>query len=308
MDAVIGCLVSLYLLAGVILNLLVIVAVLKKGNHTFKDVLMISLACSLLSEICFGFVWEGYGRFIDDSSLELCKIAGFGATFSAFVSIIQLMGLVLERYVSIIHPVTAQSHFRGHTVAMLFVIPSWVFCIVWASLPFYGWGEYMREAVYTYRCSVVGTGKSYNARSYNYSMLIFFFFAPILIITYLLVRAQIRLTMTRKMAAARSTGTTATTARIYKYERHHFILTCFVIIMFFLTWTPYAVSGCGYTFFDSSPQHVVNYSALFAKSGLVTNPIIYVLLNKELRKTLKRTIFGRKPLTTTNMQFDSITQ
>nr|BAF95831.1 opsin [Cladonema radiatum] len=307
MDAVIGSLVLLYLIASVILNILVIVAVLKKGNHTFKDILVISLSCSLLSEIGFGFAWEGYGRFIDDSSLELCKFAGFGATFSAFISILQLMGLAFERYVSIIHPVTAHSHFKGYTLAMLFVIPSWAFCIIWASLPFYGWGEYMREAVHSYRCSVVGTGKSYDAKSYNYSLLILFFLAPVLISTYLLVRVHMELVKTRKRAGERSTGTTSITSRIWKYERQHFFLTCFVIILFFLTWTPYALSAGWYTFFDSNPDHVVNYSALFAKSGLVTNPIIYVLFNKELRKTLKRKILERKPLITTDIQLDSIT-
>nr|BAF95833.1 opsin [Cladonema radiatum] len=308
MDAVMGSLFLLFLIAGTTLNILVIVAVLKKRKHTFKDIMVISLTCSLLSEIYFGFVWEGYGRFIDDSSLELCKFAAYGATFSALASIMQLMGMVLERYVSIIYPVTAHSYFKGNTLAMLFVLPSWAFCIVWAFLPFIGWGEYKREAVHTYRCSVIGTGKSYNARSYNYSLLILFFFAPIIIITYLIVRVQMELAIIRKMAAARSTGTTATTTRIWKYERQHFILTCIVIVLFFITWTPYALSACWYALFDSTPDKFVSYSALFAKSSLVTNPIIFVFFNKEFYKTLKRNIFQRNPLANTDIQLDSITQ
>nr|BAF95830.1 opsin [Cladonema radiatum] len=294
MDELTGTLVFLFLLVGIILNLLVIATVLKKKNRKVKDVLIISLACAMISEICFGFVWEGYGRYIDDTSLELCKMAGFGSAFSAFVSILHLIAMALERYISIVHPLKAYQHFENHMLAMYMVVPAWVIGLAWALFPFFGWGVYLREEVHTYRCSAIGFIKPSNSQSYSYGLLIFFFFLPSIIIIYLCVRVQMELIKTRKNTAEKFQGATMMVADSKKCEKQHFVLVCFIIITYFLTWTPYALSACWYTFFDSKPDHVVSYSAIFAKSGLVTNPIIYVFFYREFRETLITKVFKRK--------------
>nr|BAF95834.1 opsin [Cladonema radiatum] len=305
MDAITGILVVLFLTTGIILNTLVILAVMKKSSHTFKDVLVISFTCCLLGEICFGIIWEGYGRYIDDSSLALCKMAGFGATFTTLVSIIHLIGMALERYISIIHPMTAYQYFKDHMLAMYFLIPSWVFGIAWACFPFFGWGAYMREPVHTYRCSVVASSNSNDAQSYNYSLLIFFFFLPIILIIYLCACVQIELAKTRKEAIETLTGDSAMIDSRKKHEKEHFVLVCFVIITYLVTWTPYAISACWFAFFKSQSNEMVGYSALFAKSALVTNPIIYVFFYKEFRETLKTKVFTRKASTSVDMPIRS---
>nr|BAF95829.1 opsin [Cladonema radiatum] len=301
-----GPLVFIFLLAGIILNLLVIFVVLKKQNRTVKHILVISFACCLLFEIFFGFIWEGYGRYIDDSSLELCKMAGFGATFSSLASIMHLVDMALERYISIIHPMTAYQYFNNYMLGIYMVIPSWIIGFVWAFFPFLGWGEYMREANHSYRCSIVGTSNSVNAQSYNYTMLIVFFFLPIIIITYLCVRIQMQLVKTRKKAAETFKGATKMIDGRRKYEKQHFVLVCINIIAYFVTWAPYAISTCWYTFFNSAPDDVIGYSALFAKSSLVTNPIIYVFFYREFREILKATLFKKN--TTPSVEMPTIEQ
>nr|BAF95835.1 opsin [Cladonema radiatum] len=283
--------VGLFLIAGIFLNVLVVIGMLKKQSLVVKDFLVVSFACCSLVEICFGFIWEAYGRYIDDSSLTLCKMAGFGTTFPAFTSIIHLVAMAFERYISILHPMTAHKYFVSSKVAFYFIAPSWLFGFVWAFLPIFGWGGYIREKLHTYRCSVIATDNSAVAQSYNYSLLVLYYFLPSSLIIFCCVCVQLEIQkMTRRISNGLSS---AMKERTKKTERNHFILVCIVIISYFLSWTPYAISACWFTFFNTAPDELVSYSALFAKSCMITNPLVYAFFYKEFRETLKNKVFSR---------------
>ena len=62
------------------------------------------------------------------------------------------------------------------------------------------------------------------------------------------------------------------------------ILTTSMTISFYLSWTPYAVNSL-LTMWGYIVPHLPNVIAvLFAKSATMVNPILYILLNKEVSR------------------------
>ena len=71
--------------------------------------------------------------------------------------------------------------------------------------------------------------------------------------------------------------------REQKNQRKVNMLITAMTLSFYLSWTPYAIN-CLLTMSGVSLPYVANVIAiLFAKSGTVINPILYILFNKDVR-------------------------
>ena len=68
-----------------------------------------------------------------------------------------------------------------------------------------------------------------------------------------------------------------------KMQRRVTILTSSMTISFYITWLPYAID-CILSMSGMKISHATNvYAILFAKTGTVVNPILYIFLNKDVR-------------------------
>nr|BAF95838.1 opsin [Cladonema radiatum]BAF95839.1 opsin [Cladonema radiatum] len=292
-DEVGGPVILVFIVGSVFLNLLVIVGMLKKPNIALRDLILVSLAISDFIETVFGSLWEAYAKYIDSSSLFLCKMAGFGITFTALTSISHLAALAIERYLSMVHALKTYEFFADKKKAIIFIIPAWTYGTFWGGVPLLGWGGYFREPIHTFRCAVLMTSKSFLSMSYNYCLLAFCYLLPISIISICCYKVQRELKNMTERSEAIAGSSSAITESTKKAEKQHFLMICIVLVAFFIAWTPYAFTACWFAFFDNPPDELVTYSATFAKFSVVSNPIVYVIFYKDFRQTVKKMFCGR---------------
>ena len=82
----------------------------------------------------------------------------------------------------------------------------------------------------------------------------------------------------------RDQGTTLNTImkKQQKMQRRVTILASSMTISFYITWMPYAID-CILSMSGIKIAHATNvYAILFAKTGTVVNPILYIFLNKDV--------------------------
>ena len=65
-----------------------------------------------------------------------------------------------------------------------------------------------------------------------------------------------------------------------KKQRHNTMLIVLMTLSFYVSWTPYAIYGILRMIGVLLPRLVVVLSILFAKSGTIINPILYIFFNK----------------------------
>ena len=62
---------------------------------------------------------------------------------------------------------------------------------------------------------------------------------------------------------------------------------------FYLTWTPYAINSFLSMIGTKPPKIAQTLTILFAKSGTVINPILYIFFNKEVSRNIYQKIEGQ---------------
>ena len=79
-------------------------------------------------------------------------------------------------------------------------------------------------------------------------------------------------------------------------ERRHTQLAITMCAVFILTWTPYTLLSFWASFFThiaEAPVALATTAALIAKSSTIFTPIIYSVVHKKFRQSLRNTPFGR---------------
>nr|BAF95840.1 opsin [Cladonema radiatum] len=276
---------------GFSMNLVVISALCRVSGKSVRDILLISLALCGLLETGLGYAIELYGRLNVRASSLLCQMAGFSVTFFALSSIFHIVGLAIERYLSIVCAVNARGYFSMKHRALYIIFPAWINGLVWSIAPFLGWGAYKREPIDKYRCSVLMSDVSFVSWSYTIMLLTFAYAIPLLVILYCCLKVQCTLNAMSKNISdpenrTRDSGLEATK----QAEKRHYYMVCAIIVTFFVAWTPYATSALLFSFLENVPNTLITYSAFFAKFSVVANPVIYVIFYKDCRKQVKKMV------------------
>jgi len=262
---------------------------------SLRDFVLVSLAASDFTQTGLGYAAELYGHVNDDySPLLLCRASGFAVTFTALTSISHLMGLAIERYLSLCHAMKTYEFFAEPQRALYFIIPAWSWGLFWSAAPLFGWGGYEREPEAPHRCSVVLIEKTPDVVSYSYGLLTACYLIPVIVITWCCWSVQNELKgmtdRSKDIAGAESAITTAT----QKAERQHFLMICVVVVAFFIAWTPYTACVFVFTLIGNVPSTLLTASAFFAKFSVLANPIIYAIFYKDFRRSIKRLFCGNR--------------
>lgn len=274
---------------GVILsiafNMVVIIVVLRKKRHTnHLDLLKLSLAISDISQAAIGYIVELHA-FWNKSEITKtsCIIAAFSTTFLGLVSINHLVGLSIERCIFLSFPWKGRLWFNNKWIALYVIIPSWIYGLLWALMPLLGWSSYQRENGAKYRCSINMMHLNSNAISYAYCILTFCFFIPIIGIS---TSSFITL---RHLKVMRRTGDALGVDAVEKNlrgrrETKHACMVFALIITFLIAWSPYAACIFVMTVKGTVNDKLLTYSAFFAKSSTLYNPIIYFVFMDDFRR------------------------
>uniref|UniRef100_A0A7N9AT06 Teleost multiple tissue opsin 2a n=1 Tax=Mastacembelus armatus TaxID=205130 RepID=A0A7N9AT06_9TELE len=199
-----------------------------------------------------------------------CMWYGFANSCFGIVSLISLSVLSYDRYSTLMVCNRRTPNYRRPLLA---VGGSWLYSVAWTVPPLLGWSSYGLEGAGT-SCSVTWTVRSPASHSYIICLFIFCLGLPVLVMVYCYGRLLYAVGHIRRTAARRR-------------EFHILFMVVTTVVCYLLCWMPYGVVAMMATFGRPgliSPVASVIPSIL-AKSSTVINPVIYILMNKQVRHT-----------------------
>ncbi|XDV35520.1 hypothetical protein PO909_005452 [Leuciscus waleckii] len=225
----------------------------------------LALAGSIMG--LFGFTVSFYSSFVGYMAVGPigCMIEGFFATLGGQVSLWSLVVLAVERYIVVCKPMGSFKFSSNHALAG--IIFTWIMASSCAVPPLLGWSRYIPEGIQT------SCGPDYytlNPLYNNESFLIYMFTCHFCIPVTTIFFTYGNLVCTVKAAAAQQQDSAST----QKAEKEVTRMVIMMVLGFLVAWVPYA-SFAGWIF--------LNIPSFFSKSSALFNPIIYVLLNKQVR-------------------------
>ena len=210
------------------------------------------------------------------------------------MSINTLTAIALDRCMVIVKTLPINNRMSGRTffVSIAFI---WIYSLIWASAPLFGFGRYILEGTNT-SCTFDFFTNTLNNRLYVISIFFAHFVIPLIIIicSYTVIYRMIS-QHTHEFKLATSTyGENEVPLAIrkcntsFKYEAKTARVSIIVILVFCISWTPYACVALIGEFGDSS--NVTRLGAgipcVIAKLSTVVNPLIYALLHPMFRQKL----------------------
>ncbi|XP_069086166.1 pinopsin-like [Pleurodeles waltl] len=208
---------------------------------------------------------------------KICIFQGFAVNYFGIISLWSLTILALERYNVVCKPGGALklNHKRGF-LGLTFI---WLFCLIWAVAPLFGWSSYGPEGVKT-SCSVSWEKRSWSNYSYIIAYFITCFIIPLTIIGfsyYNILKSLYKLN--RKIEQQGGKRNSAEEKRAVK-------MVLAMVTAFLICWLPYTIFALIIVINPSiyiSPI-AATLPTYFAKTSPVYNPIIYLFFNRQFRE------------------------
>ncbi|KAI6077330.1 Rhodopsin isoform X1 [Aix galericulata] len=273
------------ILLGFPINFLTLyVTIQHKKLRTPLNYILLNLAVADLFMVFGGFTTTMYtsmnGYFV--FGVTGCYIEGFFATLGGEIALWSLVVLAIERYVVVCKPM---SNFRfGENHAIMGVVFTWIMALACAAPPLFGW--YIPEGM---QCSC---GIDYytlkpevNNESFVIYMFVVHFTIPLMVIFF----CYGNLVCTVKEAAAQQQESATT----QKAEKEVTRMVIIMVIAFLICWVPYA-SVAFYIFTNQGSDFgpiFMTIPAFFAKSSAIYNPVIYIVMNKQVSAACQVTSF-----------------
>ncbi|XP_021144843.2 melanopsin isoform X1 [Columba livia] len=279
---------------GIIGNLLVLYAFYSnKKLRTPQNYFIMNLAMSdflmSASQAPMCFVNSLHGEWIlGDIGCDLYAFCGalFGIT-----SMMTLLAISVDRYLVITMPLRSiQWTSKKRTVQIIAAV--WLYSLGWSVAPLFGWSSYVPEGLMI-SCTWDYVTYSPANRSYTMILCCCVFFIPLIIIfhCYLFMFLAIRRTgrdVQKLGSCSRKSYLSQSMKNEWKLAKIAFV----VIIVFVLSWSPYACvtliawAGRGNTLTPYSKS----VPAVIAKASAVYNPIIYAIIHPRYRKTIHNAV------------------
>nr|QKY89066.1 Rhabdomeric opsin [Chaetopleura apiculata] len=282
-------------ITGVVGNLIVIwIFSRTKSLRTPANMFVVNLA---ISDLTFSAV-NGFPLYTISAfnkkwifGKAACELYGLVGGIFGLMSINTMAMIALDRYLVIARPLSVMRH-MSHKRAFFMLMLVWIWSILWAIPPIFGWGAYIPEG-FQISCSFDYLTRTDYFRAYIFCMYICSFVVPVLIIFFcyvLIVKAvadheKEMASMAKKLDAkdirqGQDQRTELKTAKIAFYT----------ITLFLLSWTPYAVIALIGEF--GPAEYVTPYAAsipvIFAKTSAMYNPIVYALSHPKFREVLNK--------------------
>lgn len=228
-------------------------------------------------------------------SLSGCYAYAFVGSCTSFVSINTLAAIALDRCLVIVKGLPWKGRLSGKALlrSVAFI---WIYSILWASTPFFGFGRYILEGTNT-SCSFDFLTRDSNNKIYVLSIFAAHFAIPLvtIVVSYTLIYRAILEHKREFKIASRVFGEQDRPLQISKRSKQSVMneariarVALIVISVFCLSWAPYACIALIGLFGDQSliTRLSVGIPCVLAKFSTVLNPLIYALLHPNFRKSL----------------------
>ncbi|XP_054467956.1 opsin 4xa [Anoplopoma fimbria] len=218
-----------------------------------------------------------------------CKIYAFCGALFGITSMINLLAISLDRYIVITKPLQAISWTSKKRTCFIIALV-WLYSLAWSLAPLLGWSSYIPEGLMT-SCTWDYVTSTPANKSYTLMLCCFVFFIPLGIISYcylcmfLAIRHASRDIEKLGYQVRKSTLIQQQSIKTeWKLAKIAFV----VIIVFVLSWSPYAcvtlIAWAGYGSYLSPYSKAV--PAVIAKASAIYNPFIYAIIHSKYRDTM----------------------
>ncbi|KAM9381790.1 melanopsin-like [Phaethornis superciliosus] len=220
-----------------------------------------------------------------------CNLYAFCGALFGITSMMTLLAISVDRYLVITKPLQSlQWTSKKHTLQIIAIV--WLYSLGWSVAPLLGWSSYVPEGLMI-SCTWDYVTYSPSNRSYTMILCCCVFFIPLIIIfhCYLFMFLAIRRTgrdVQKLGSCSRKSYVSQSIKNEWKLAKIAFV----VIIVFVLSWSPYACvtliawAGRGNTLTPYSKS----VPAIIAKASAIYNPIIYAIIHPRYRKTIHNSV------------------
>ncbi|XP_067677784.1 adenosine receptor A2b-like [Haliotis asinina] len=238
-------------------------------------------------------------------SNAVCEFTAFLTMTLMQCSIFSLCGIAADRYLNICHPLRYPIE-ATYTRVSLVILAIWCFCVCIASCPLFGWGDYRFQPQTVPICNP----EYISEVSFTIFLIVFGMALPFTIMLFSYIRIiQIARSQIQKIHSLQRTLEKPSPKQFLNVEGHQpteskrtplstkfsrnvkAVRKVFIAVgVFFLCWGPYVILN----FWSVNNEHIpVPYLAdllttLLAFANSSVNPIIFILLNKDLRNVIRK--------------------
>uniref|UniRef100_A0A8C8RPI2 Opsin 4 n=1 Tax=Pelusios castaneus TaxID=367368 RepID=A0A8C8RPI2_9SAUR len=215
-----------------------------------------------------------------------CELYAFCGAIFGITSMITLMVISLDRYFVITRPL-ASIMVMSKKKALIILLGVWLYSLAWSLPPFFGWSAYVPEGLLT-SCSWDYVSFTPSVRAYTMLLFCFVFFIPLIAIIYSYVFIFKAIKSANK--AVQNIGSDANKISQSQYQKMKnewkmAKIALIVILLFVISWSPYAVVALvafsGYSHLLTPFMNTV--PAMIAKASAIHNPIIYAITHPKYR-------------------------
>ncbi|CAF3512718.1 unnamed protein product, partial [Rotaria sp. Silwood2] len=193
------------------------------------------------------------------------------------VALVECRCFILDGYLLIYTVLTRMSTTPVISVkhAYISILCVYLLALFWSLLPIIGWSNYDYEGVGA-SCSVKWEERSLNVTSYNITIFIFVYLIPVIIIIIMNLKS-FRVIRERRHRSRINFNES--------YCQRQYLIEC----GFLLAWSPYAIISIIRAFIYDKyfPPILGTIPALFAKTSVVWNPLVYVVRNGNIYYNLR---------------------
>ncbi|TRY64568.1 hypothetical protein DNTS_033868 [Danionella cerebrum] len=218
-----------------------------------------------------------------------CKMYAFCGALFGITSMINLLAISIDRYIVITKPLQAL-RWASRRRTLLTILLVWIYSLSWSLAPLIGWSSYIPEGLMT-SCTWDYVTSTPANKSYTLMLCCFVFFIPLGIISYcyfFMFLAIRKASRDVEKLGSQVRKTTLIQQQSIKTEWKLAKIAFVVIIVFVLSWSPYAcvtlIAWAGYSHILSPYSKAV--PAVIAKASAIYNPFIYAIIRSKYRDTL----------------------
>ncbi|XP_069569853.1 opsin 4xa [Brachyistius frenatus] len=222
-----------------------------------------------------------------------CKIYAFCGALFGITSMINLLAISVDRYIVITKPLQAIQWTSTRRTCFIIVLV-WLYSLAWSLAPLLGWSSYIPEGLMT-SCTWDYVTSTPANKSYTLMLCCFVFFIPLGIISYCYLCMFLAIRHASRdveKLGSQVRKTTLMQQQSIKTEWKLAKIAFVVIIVFVLSWSPYAcvtlIAWAGYGSVLNPYSKAV--PAVIAKASAVYNPFIYAIIHTKYRDTLAENV------------------
>ena len=250
-----------------------------------RDFILLSLAIADLIQSLFGFPYliTDYDNPLDQLATPACIFSAFTVTVTAVTAICHIVSLSVMFFLFLSYPFFAEKMESPMQVLLVFVLPCWMYGLLWGLFPLFGWSSYGKETAKGYRCGINMQEHNFNVLSYNIALLFGACVFPVLVTFICYIRVTLIIKSLGGSAAQQNGSHSTMNEETRRQEYSMFVMSLIMFAAFILAWFPYA-SFVLITAFKYTPtQTMFDVAAILAKTSSFYNPLIYAFAYKEFR-------------------------